>query len=597
VHAIQAAPAHTPTRIAIATSFAISARVVIPHDKVITLAASGGEMPTLRRAAGYAGELIEVYGQLTLRDLVLDGNLERMPAATGALVCAQAGSTLHIGAGAVLQRNSNAAQLGGGAIYCAAQTTFTMTGGCITGNRATAGGGIHVSGVFELTGGEITGNTAVYGGGVMLSPTASCTMHAGRIAENHAASVHEHAYGGGVFVYSTFSQQGGEIVRNDSTHYGGGVYHLGAYTLHSGLVGDNAARTGGGIMSAGGIFTCVEAIITGNRAAEHGGGLYLFGAGGTARITDTDLTANTAQQGGGLFVAAGFTLTLAGEDMLIADNAALSPDAGDSGGGIRSADAHLTLGDHVIFTRNYAVHAYNLPLSSNMTASSAAHTLNLDPQYSHPWNNADISCQPGMLPTMQITYWRNAEPGDPVHETLGSMLNEGAPLPCATPPWEDDTRQFAGWSLHPADTGPLLQWPAKVVYHRHEWDEATPPNLNVYAIWYLVPQLEHAPHAPVPASEFAPKPTPVPASVFVPKPARVSASELATLDNLTAALEAHDTFFNVALLTEDGNLIIDQAGLLYLYEQRIAQHAVSKHPLTVTDLTQFTSQVDIDEDE
>jgi len=48
--------------------------------------------------------------------------------------------------------------------------TFTMTGGTISGNRASYGGGVYVSnGTFTMTGGTISGNRASYGGGVYVS--------------------------------------------------------------------------------------------------------------------------------------------------------------------------------------------------------------------------------------------------------------------------------------------------------------------------------------------------------------------------------------------------------------------------------------------
>lgn len=71
--------------------------------------------------------------------------------------------------------------LDGGGAFVGSDSTFTMSGGSITGNSAVNGGGVFVSndnndnnnngaGTFTMSGGSITGNTATgYGGGVVLS--------------------------------------------------------------------------------------------------------------------------------------------------------------------------------------------------------------------------------------------------------------------------------------------------------------------------------------------------------------------------------------------------------------------------------------------
>ena len=54
----------------------------------------------------------------------------------------------------------------GGGVYVGSGTTFNMSGGTISGNYATNGGGVYVGGTFTMTGGTISGNTATKGEGV-----------------------------------------------------------------------------------------------------------------------------------------------------------------------------------------------------------------------------------------------------------------------------------------------------------------------------------------------------------------------------------------------------------------------------------------------
>ncbi|MCL2328753.1 MAG: hypothetical protein FWC39_09635 [Bacteroidetes bacterium] len=108
--------------------------------------------------------------------------------------------------------------------------TFEMTGGTISGNTASQGGGVNVWGTFTMTGGIISGNTASqYGGGVSAGNTATFTMTGGTISGNSANT------GGGVFARGFFTMRGGIITSNTASEYGGGVY------------GSLIAKTGGTI--------------------------------------------------------------------------------------------------------------------------------------------------------------------------------------------------------------------------------------------------------------------------------------------------------------------------------------------------------------
>jgi fibronectin type 3 domain-containing protein len=150
---------------------------------------------------------------------------------------------------------------------------FTMSGGEISGNTATAyGGGVYVSGgVFTMSDGEINRNTASssYGGGVYVSG-GTFTMSGGEISGNTASysssSYSYSSYGGGVYVSSgTFTMSGGEISGNttsaSSRSYGGGVYVSGGtFAMSGGEISGNTASAslssyGGGVGISNGTFT------------------------------------------------------------------------------------------------------------------------------------------------------------------------------------------------------------------------------------------------------------------------------------------------------------------------------------------------------
>jgi hypothetical protein len=384
---------------------------------------------------------------------------------------------------------------GGVAVYW--NSAFVMDGGSIQANTgSTNGGGVYVGGValapssFTLNGGAIAGNSSREGGGVFVNGSTLDTistflMTGGEITGNHALNQGLTAYGGGVFNSGTFLQTGGSIAMNDSEQMAGGVLNIGTYTLLAGVVAGNvAANNGGGIFNYGSTLTVTGAVVTANVAGNFGGGIFLYFGEENTLITDSQVTANSASKGGGIYADRG-AFTVSGAAMLIAGNSATSAEECDTGGGIYATtrtNAHVDAG--VIFTRNYVTHAYNAPLGPDLAAyESVVHSPSLDPQYVYAWNNADINyCTTLMLP-VQITYWRNAEPGDPVHMILSTDLSEGDAIAQIPPPWADGTLNFAGWSLTPDDTCPTLHMPMPRAYHAADFSGGIPAELNVYAIW------------------------------------------------------------------------------------------------------------------
>lgn len=235
--------------------------------------------------------------------------------------------------GGTATENANTAKNGGGVYVVDSNPgtvptcTFDMTGGSITGNKATEnGGGVFAGrkGTFTMTGGTIGGtatgdaNTAKYGGGVAVVGTFN-------MSDNAAITGNTAETGGGVYVsyetgsiiaYGKFTMSGGTISGNmtASGGSGGGVFvnYGGTFTMTGGTIGGtnendaNTAKNGGGVyVGSHGEFTMSNsASITGNTASGYGdGGGVFVNEGGTFQMSDDSrITGNTGYHGGGVSV-------------------------------------------------------------------------------------------------------------------------------------------------------------------------------------------------------------------------------------------------------------------------------------------------------
>jgi fibronectin type 3 domain-containing protein/uncharacterized lipoprotein NlpE involved in copper resistance len=204
---------------------------------MIILKGSGGER-TVNLSGN--GSLFTVGNGVTLvldDGVTLNGHSNN----TVSLVSVDSGGTLLLKDGAKISGNtaSNSYSYGGG-VYVSISGTFEMSGGEISGNTTTVGGGVYMNGRFEMSGGTISGNTASSGGGVFVGGTFE--MSGGTISGNRA----NYSNGGGVYVGGTFEMSGGTISGNRANYYrtnsythsdsyGGGVYvYNGRFTKQSG---------------------------------------------------------------------------------------------------------------------------------------------------------------------------------------------------------------------------------------------------------------------------------------------------------------------------------------------------------------------------
>jgi hypothetical protein len=203
---------------------------------------------------------------------------------------------------------------GGGGGVNVERGTFTMTGGTISGNSASGtrgadGGGVRVHvGTFIIQDGAITGNTATgigsnsNGGGVCTTGPAGSTftMSGGTISGN-TATAGQYGTGGGVNVDgrngSTFTMQGGTISGNTVTGRfgatGGGVTvggDGGVFIMEGGTIYGKA-----GSLPAG-----TDASLVNNAPSGAALNVATWGTGGTAKwgIGGTYTKSGAPQSGG-----------------------------------------------------------------------------------------------------------------------------------------------------------------------------------------------------------------------------------------------------------------------------------------------------------
>jgi len=253
---------------------------------------------TLSSALG--GGVCVSNGTFTMEDGVISGNsvtgTSTLGGAMGGGVYVTLGGTFTLERGAI---SGNTSSFHGAGVYVAGGSSFTMNGGAIGGEGALAnvaqhfGGGVAIQGsaknpsTFKMTGGTISGNrtTDGGGGGVFLTGdrtdgSATFIMEGGEIAGNRAT-----ASGGGVYVeQGTFRLTDGAITGNEANYLGGGV-HLadgGALKMTGGKITGNALKSiyGDSTMSGAGVYVYSSATmsagsgsaiaITGNtHAASH----------------------------------------------------------------------------------------------------------------------------------------------------------------------------------------------------------------------------------------------------------------------------------------------------------------------------------------
>ena len=176
------------------------------------------------------------------------------------------------------------------------------------------------------------------------STTVGGTTYTPTFHDNEATN------GGGIYVGNgcSLTMSASDIYKNTASNYGGGVYVTsgGTLSMSAGSIGKsgtgnaNTANKGGGVYVAGGTFNLSGGNVqynTNSGSDKHGAGIYL--ASGSVSMTGGSVIANTgASLGGGAYVADG-TFTLSSGNI----GASGSANSANKGGGVYVADGTFNL--------------------------------------------------------------------------------------------------------------------------------------------------------------------------------------------------------------------------------------------------------------
>jgi hypothetical protein len=251
-------------------------------------------------------------------DLVLRGHVTGIPSGdqsgNGGGVFIAGNSTFTMSGGTIT--GASAPDGYGGAVYASQTATFNMKGGTITGNKAGRGAGVCIwNGAFTMSGGSIEDNEAsVLGGGVYVvggAVSTAFTMSGGTITGNKAVG------GGGVSIeqaHAVCTMDGGTIAGNQATQYGGAiqVFYAAKVIINNGVVSNNTTSNSGGGISISHDLTSVimnGGTILGNTASQAGGGVYVnTGYSGVPTFTmqgGTIAENQAGTYGGGVYIMDG----------------------------------------------------------------------------------------------------------------------------------------------------------------------------------------------------------------------------------------------------------------------------------------------------
>lgn len=340
-------------QIQIVGDFSINSQISVTYPVTIS-SPSADSAYTITRGGTYYSYLIRIRdgGALTLENIIFDGRKENLPPGdiTNRSLLLLAGGTLSVGNGTVV-RNNSAYQEGGG-IYMSGDVSYANTlimegNATVTGcSSRTSGGGVMIalrSNMDQVTIGgevEISDNTALNGGGLycrsyLAGVGVPLTIGGSlKILRNTAAQA-----GGGIYVSSftgggstavPFTINGPVQVQENQAQNGGGVYYNGVNAGDGITIGagaairlNQAAGNGGGVyynnnQDAGSGLLMTAAVIHGNSAVERGGGFYNTG-GSRSEIDGTEISANKAGIGGGIYNNRGGIVRLS-HNTLISEN-------------------------------------------------------------------------------------------------------------------------------------------------------------------------------------------------------------------------------------------------------------------------------------
>ncbi|MBY5957961.1 right-handed parallel beta-helix repeat-containing protein [Membranicola marinus] len=264
--------------------------------------------------------------------------------------------------------NDNTTAANGAGVFIAhgSHASLTTDQADITGNTAGKnGGGVYLSTIGNIQNSTITQNTATGpGGGIYVRELAGAKLSVtgGSISDNTAS------YGGGLILYhnnnaNTISNC--DVKNNEVTQQGGGAW-IKANTSITGSTfeSNSAVAAGGGIFMDSGTSTVKSSTLSMNSAAQ-GAGLYV--RTGDLEIQSTNIEFNESlNAGGGIHQKEG-TLSISDQSS-ISNNESINT----SGGGIYVDNGKLTLNDSEVKNNKVKNGGGGIYLNSNPNVQFSA---------------------------------------------------------------------------------------------------------------------------------------------------------------------------------------------------------------------------------
>ena len=257
------------------------------------------------------------------------GTIKNNEAKNGGAFFSTTGGTIKMTGGTISGNTAtqNSKDAGGGAIYMRGYGKINISGSAeLAGNTSSRDGGAILmgSGTITISGNaKLTGNTASrWGGAICLRKdwisASKLNMTGGEISGNRASE------GGAVEVLDancTFNLSGGRIINNSSSGDGGAIYlnqEPSVLNMTGGEISGNTATGNGGgvyIYRSGSVCNLSNGTISGNKANGSGGGIYISPKNsGKLNVSGTPVVKDNTVSGkaNNVYLPSGKTLTISG---------------------------------------------------------------------------------------------------------------------------------------------------------------------------------------------------------------------------------------------------------------------------------------------
>lgn len=358
-----------------------------------------------------------------------------------------------------------------GAIALQRNTVLTMSDTTLVGNTARGTGG-----AMHIIGGSTAQNVQATFTNVVFDDNESLESQAGGIAiKDYATVVFDNCTftnnkavwsGGGLFAdrYCDITITDCEFTGNESSgsnQSSGGGLGLGlynnaatAFTMTGTLIEGNTAKRGGGVtFSSFADYEISDCTIIDNTATDEGGGVYVSSAvSGTlptsVTIADSEISGNTATNGGGLFGGQYKTYNsqIKLEGTTVSDNVAT-----EDGGGVHMQDTTLTTlfaDAATVFSGNTAATLHDLvdPALIAMHETNIKTDTKSTPYVAYAYNNYDVNQVLGpQIVLSTIAYDANGGTGDAFSETVPASSTYAAKT-AAELGFSKGTDEFLYWT-------------------------------------------------------------------------------------------------------------------------------------------------------